>query len=122
MQFFKESPWMGLVFHNKLQLKTCWRPKQSLVYPQNVFKRYNIKHAARYWHCFGCPKSEKKCLKGIPDLLISSVPNPGFSPTFYYPRPTFFQLPNLGFVKNLELLLHSNISNSDNTEVADRRV
>jgi len=31
----------------------------------------------------------------------------------------FFQLPNPGILKILELLLHSNISNSDNTEVAD---
>jgi len=46
-------------------------------------------------------------------------PKPVFLAIFHYPEPVFFQLPNLGILKNLELLLHSNISNSDNTEVAD---
>jgi len=32
---------------------------------------------------------------------------------------SYFLLPNLGILKSLELLLHSNIINSDNTEVAD---
>jgi len=49
-------------------------------------------------------------------------PKPGFLAIFYYPKPGFFQLSNPGIFKNLELLLHSNISNSDNTEVADWRV
>jgi len=61
---------------------------------------------------------------------IASVSNPGFPEPetrvflsiFYYPKPGFFQPPNPGILKILELLLHSNISNSDNTEVADRRV
>ena len=35
------------------------------------------------------------------------------------PRSGFFQPPNPDILKKLELLLHSNISNSDNTEVAD---
>jgi len=47
---------------------------------------------------------------------------PVFLAIFYYPKPGFFQLPNPGIFKNLELLLHSNINNSDNTEVADWRV
>jgi len=38
---------------------------------------------------------------------------------FYYPKPVFFQPRNPVMLKKLELLLHSNISNSDNTEVAD---
>ena len=37
-------------------------------------------------------------------------------------NPFFLQLPNPGILKILESLLHSNISNSDNTEVADWRV
>jgi len=41
---------------------------------------------------------------------------------FYYPKPVFFQLPNPGIFKSLELLLYSNISNSDITEVADWRM
>jgi len=58
--------------------------------------------------------------------FATSVSNPGFPEPetrflaiFYYPKPVFFQLPNPGIFQNLELLLHSNISNSDNTEVAD---
>jgi len=54
---------------------------------------------------------------------IDSVSNPGFpepeTRDFYYSKPDFFQLPNPGILKTLELLLHSNIRNSDNTEVAD---
>ena len=59
-----------------------------------------------------------------------SVSNPGFPEPetrvfglFSTTRnPFFFQLLNPGILKNLELLLHSNISNSDNTKVADCRV
>jgi len=58
-----------------------------------------------------------------------SVSNPGFPEAetrcfgyFLLPETRFFQLPNLGFLKILELLWHSNFSNSDNTEVADWRV
>jgi len=61
-------------------------------------------------------------------LLPASVSNPGFPEPetrflviFYYPKPVFFQLPNPSSLKNLELLLHSNISDSDNTEVAEWR-
>ena len=46
-------------------------------------------------------------------------PEPEFLAIFYHPKPVFFQLLNPGILKNLELPLHSNISNSDNTEVAD---
>jgi len=44
---------------------------------------------------------------------------PVFLAIFYYPKPGFFQLSNPGALKIMELLLHSNISVSDNTEVAD---
>jgi len=53
---------------------------------------------------------------------IRVFPNskPGFIGYFLLPKACFFfQLPNPGILKTLELLLHSNISNSDNTEVAD---
>jgi len=49
-------------------------------------------------------------------------PKPVFLGYFLLPETRFFQLPNRGILKNLELLLHSNISNFDNTEVADWRV
>jgi len=52
-------------------------------------------------------------------VVAHSVSNLGILAIFYYPKPGFFQLPNLGILKILELLLHSNISDSDNTEVAD---
>jgi len=48
-------------------------------------------------------------------------PKPGFLAIFYYPKPVIFQLPNPSILRNLELLLHSHISDSDNTEVADWR-
>jgi len=37
---------------------------------------------------------------------------------YYYPKPVFFFNYQTRVSKNLELLLHSNISDSDNTEVA----
>jgi len=49
---------------------------------------------------------------------------PGFSWTWCflaildYPKPEFFQPMYLDILKNLEFLLHSNVSNSDNTGVA----
>jgi len=46
-------------------------------------------------------------------------PKPGFLAIFYYPKLGYFQLPNPGILKILELLLHSNISDSDNSEVTD---
>jgi len=46
-------------------------------------------------------------------------PKPVFFAIFYHPKPVFFQLLNPGIKKKQELLLHSNISNSDNTKVAD---
>jgi len=49
-------------------------------------------------------------------------PKPGFFGYFLLPETRVFQLPNPGILENLELLLHSNISDSDNTEVADRRM
>jgi len=63
-------------------------------------------------------------------LPAASASNPGFTEhetrfflaIFYYPKPVIFQLPNPSILRNLELLLHSNISDSDNTEVADWRV
>ena len=58
-----------------------------------------------------------KCTQ--PTTLVHSVSNTFFLAFFYYPKPGFFQLLNPGILKNLELLLHSNISNSDNTKVAD---
>jgi len=57
-------------------------------------------------------------------------PTPGFPEpetrfflaVFYYPKPVFFQLVKPGILKNLKLLLHANITDSDNTNVADWRV
>jgi len=63
------------------------------------------------------------------ESLKHSVSNPGFPEleirvfgSFLLPENRFFQLSNPGILKNLELLLHSNISNSDNIKVADWRV
>jgi len=61
--------------------------------------------------------------------VLTSVSNPGFPEPetrfflaiFYFPKHGFFQLLNPDILKILELLLHSNISDSDNTEVADWR-
>jgi len=47
---------------------------------------------------------------------------PAFFGYFLRHETRVFQPPNLETSKNLELLLHSNISNSDNTEVVDWRV
>jgi len=55
-------------------------------------------------------------------IWVLANPNPVFLAIFYYPKLGFFQPPNPGILKILELLLPSNISNSDNTEVADRRL
>jgi len=44
---------------------------------------------------------------------------PVFLAIFYYRKPVFFQPPNPDILKSLEMLLHSNTTNSDNTEVAD---
>jgi len=59
---------------------------------------------------------------------MTSVSYPGFPDPksvflaiFYYPKSVFNYQTGV-FKKKLELLLHSNISNSDNTEVADWRV
>jgi len=60
-------------------------------------------------------------------MLLISVSNPGipepetrfFADFYYLKRPGFFQLPNPGILKIQELLLHSNISDADNTEVQD---
>jgi len=41
---------------------------------------------------------------------------------FYYPKPGFFSTTKSGILKNLELLLHSNINDADNTKDADWRV
>jgi len=46
-------------------------------------------------------------------------PKPGFFGYFLLTPTRFFSTTKPGYFKNLELLLHSNISNSDNTEVAD---
>jgi len=46
-------------------------------------------------------------------------PKPVFLAIFYHPKPVFFSTTKPGYLKNLELLLHLNISNSDNSEVAD---
>ena len=46
-------------------------------------------------------------------------PKPVFLTIFYYPKPGFLQSPNPDIKKKLELLLHSNTSNSDNAEVSD---
>jgi len=61
-------------------------------------------------------------------LHTASASDPGFTEPetrifgyFYYPKPVIFQLPNPSILRNLELLLHSHISDSDNTEVADWR-
>jgi len=62
--------------------------------------------------------------------VAARVSNPGFPEPetrffgcFLLPETrVFFQLPNPDIFKNLELLLHSNISNSDKTEVEDWRV
>jgi len=50
---------------------------------------------------------------------VFPIRKPVFSGYFLLPEARFFQLPNPGISKILELLLHSNISDSDNTEVAD---
>jgi len=63
-------------------------------------------------------------------MIKTSVSNPGFPEPetrffgyFLLSRnPGFVQLPNPGILKILVLLLHSNISNSHNSEVADWRV
>jgi len=54
-------------------------------------------------------------------FLTRVFPNPKlvFLAIFWYPKPIFFQPPNLGISKKLELMLQSNISNSDNTEVVE---
>jgi len=41
---------------------------------------------------------------------------------FDYPKPDFFQPKKTDIFNNLELLLHSNIGDYDNTEVAVLRV
>ena len=70
------------------------------------------------------------CLRIAPakiNVLWSSVSNLGFpeheTRVFWQfsttRNPLFFQLPFPDISKNLELLLYSNICNSDNTEVSD---
>jgi len=62
-------------------------------------------------------------------VLTASVSSPGFPEPetrgFWVFSTTrnqgFIQLPSPGIKKNLELLLRSNISDSDNTKVADWR-
>jgi len=51
-------------------------------------------------------------------LVSHSFSNPVFLAIFYYPKPVFFQLPYPVILKILKLLLHLNISDSDNTGVA----
>jgi len=58
--------------------------------------------------------------------VVDSVSNPGFPEHetrvfgyFLLPETRIFQLPNPGIWKILELLLHSNITDSDNIEVQD---
>jgi len=46
-------------------------------------------------------------------------PKPGFLAIFYYPKPVFLTTKPGYLEKKLELLLHSNIGNSGDTEVAD---
>jgi len=53
---------------------------------------------------------------------VFPIPKPGFLAIFCYPKSGLFQLSNPDIKKNMELLLHSNISNSDNTEVGDWRM
>jgi len=42
-----------------------------------------------------------------------------FLAIFYYPKPGFYSITKPGCFKNIELLLHSNIRNSDNTEIVE---
>jgi len=44
---------------------------------------------------------------------------PVFWAIFYSPKPEFSQPTNLNILKNLELLFHSNINDTSNTEVAE---
>ena len=48
-------------------------------------------------------------------------PKPVFFGYFPLPETRFFSTTNSGYLKNLELLLHSSINDSDNIEVADWR-
>jgi len=64
------------------------------------------------------------CVLDVLNSPVPSVSNPGFPEPetrvfgyFLLPETRFFQLPNPCILKILELLLHSNISDSDNTEV-----
>jgi len=64
-----------------------------------------------------CSKHSKKSYCFQPGF--SRTRNPFFLAVSYYSEPVFVQLPNPGILKILELLLHSNISDSDNTEIQD---
>jgi len=61
-------------------------------------------------------------MKLVSPTRVLPEPETRFFGYFWLPDIRFFQLPNPGILKNLELLLHSNISDSDNTEFADWRV
>jgi len=76
----------------------------------------NNQHARRV------PRSEKRAAIVFPTGL-SRTRYPGFIGYFLLPETcVFFQNTNPDIFKNLELLLQSNISNSDNTEVVEWRV
>jgi len=47
---------------------------------------------------------------------FSRIRNPFFDNFLLYTKPGFFQAINKDISKNLELLLHSSMSDSDNTE------
>jgi len=65
------------------------------------------------------PKISITVIRRVVSSTLSLVGTSVSSPGFPEPETRFFHLTNPGILKILELLLHSNISDSDNIELAD---
>ena len=64
----------------------------------------------------------RPCLGLVLPIRVYLNPKPFFLAIFYYRNSCFFNHETRILKKTLELLLHSNITNSDNAEVVEWRV